>query len=97
LLPELAQRGAVSVSRLVEHDDNIEWPTLQQRVNVYNGEAVAVGFLELPDTLALTCWLHRDALIARLDRENRRRRRRQECAVARAAPAARGASACRFA
>jgi hypothetical protein len=29
----------------------------------------AVAFAELPDALALTCWLHKDALIAALDRE----------------------------
>ena len=65
----LAQRGAVNVSRLVEHDGDIEFPTLRLRALVHNATPGAVVFHEAADTVALTCWLHKDALIKRLDAE----------------------------
>ena len=40
---------------------------LQSRV--YNTEVPSVGFAEAPDVLPLIVWLHRDALIKRLDAE----------------------------
>jgi hypothetical protein len=64
----LAQRGP-SVSRLVELDQDIDWPTCELRSNVYNAPGGAIAFAEAPDTLALFAWLHRDALIKRLDAE----------------------------
>jgi len=66
----LAARGAVNVSRLVEHDHEIEFPMTQIRATVQNVEQPgAVAFAEVCDMAAITCWLHRDALVARLDAE----------------------------
>ena len=65
----LAMRGAPSVSDVIEHDRSVIWPTQNIRSQVYNTEVPSVAFAELPDTLALFAWLHRDGLIAALDRE----------------------------
>jgi hypothetical protein len=64
----LAMQGAPSVSRLVELDGPVDFQTQQVRSEVYNAQA-AVAFAEMPDTVALTCWLHKDTLIAALDCE----------------------------
>lgn len=64
----LAMQGAPSVSALIELDGKIEFQTLRVQSEVY-AEQRALAFAQVPDTLALTCWLHRDALIAALDRE----------------------------
>jgi hypothetical protein len=64
----LAQRGAPDISSLIEHDGAIAWPTLRLRSMVIGGpEALAFG--EVIDTVGLFAWMHRDALIARLDAE----------------------------
>ena len=65
----LAMQGAASVSRLVEHDGDIEFPTQQLRVTVHNAQPGAIGFVDVPDPVATLAWLHKDALIAALDRE----------------------------
>ena len=64
----LAQRGEVSVSRLVEHDGELELPT-QQLVVPVRGAQGAAGITEVPDTVAMFAWLHRDLLIKKLDAE----------------------------
>jgi hypothetical protein len=64
----LAMRGAPSVSALVELDGKIEFQTHQVRSTVYDASG-AVAFAEVPDAIALTCWLHKSGLIAALDRE----------------------------
>lgn len=66
-IEQLAQRGAVSVARLVEHDGAVEFPTMRVQSQVFNATPGAVAFAETPDVLALTAWLHKDALIAALD------------------------------
>ena len=66
---QLAQRGAPLVSSLVEHDREIAWPTQSVQSKVYNAENGAIVFHDATDALALVAWLHRDALIAALDRE----------------------------
>jgi hypothetical protein len=63
----LAQRGAVNVSRLVEHDGDLEFPT--QQVQVAIPPPAVVGFATVIDTVALVAWLHHDMLIGALDRE----------------------------
>ena len=64
----LAQAGAPSVSALVELDGGkIEFATTRLTSEIY-GEQRQLGFAEVPDAVALTCWLHKDALIALLDR-----------------------------
>jgi len=64
----LARRGAVSVSRLVEIDGELEWPLTRQTSEVI-AERRSLAFAEVPDTLALIAWLHKDALITAIDRE----------------------------
>ena len=60
----LAQRGTPAVSLLVEHDRQIQWPQTSLRATVYNAAVPGFAATETTDLLALTCWLHRDALIA---------------------------------
>ena len=64
----LAQRGAPDVSSLIEHDREIAWPMMRLSSQVISTER-ALAFTEVTDTVAMMCWLHRDALIAALDRE----------------------------
>ena len=65
----LAMQGAPSVSALVEHDGKIEFQARSIRSEARGAEQRALAFAEVPDTLALVAWLHKDALIAALDRE----------------------------
>jgi hypothetical protein len=68
LIETLAMRGAPSVSDLIEHDRQIVWPMQRVQSSVYNVETPAIAFAEVPD-IALVAWLHRDALIKKLDAE----------------------------
>lgn len=68
-IERLATLGQPDVSALIELDGKIAWPIQNLQSRVYNSEAGATAFAETPDTLALVAWLHRDALIAALDRE----------------------------
>ncbi|MGB7013346.1 MAG: hypothetical protein WBD97_23485, partial [Pseudolabrys sp.] len=69
----LAQRGAPSVSRLIEHDADLEFASENQSVPIIarGADAPVTGAVawSQPDVLALFCWLNRDALIAKLDEE----------------------------
>jgi hypothetical protein len=65
----LAQQGAPNVSDLVENDRQIVWPVTNLQSRIYNTEVPSLGFAETHDMLPLIAWLHRDALIAALDRE----------------------------
>ncbi|MET4034514.1 hypothetical protein ABIB94_008421 [Bradyrhizobium sp. JR7.2] len=64
----LAQRGTPSVSRLVELDGPVDFQT-QSLTSEVHAERRSLAFTETADALALVAWLHRDALIAALDRE----------------------------
>jgi hypothetical protein len=64
----LAMQGAPSVSALIELDGKIEFQT-QRLTSEVHGERRSLAFAEMPNTIALFAWLHRDALIAALDRE----------------------------
>ena len=66
---QLAERGATSVSHLVEHDRPVEFSMTQLMVPVHNATPGAVGFVDVTDALALFAWLHRDALIEKLSAE----------------------------
>ena len=68
-IEQLAMQGAPSVSSLIEHDGKIAWPMQMMRSEVRGGEHPALAFAEIPDALALACWLHKDALVAALTRE----------------------------
>lgn len=65
----LAMQGAPSVSRLVELDGPVEFQMLRVRSEVLGGAEPSLAFHEVPDAVALVAWLHKDALIATLDRE----------------------------
>ena len=52
---------------LLEHDREIQWPQTSLRATVYNAAVPGFAATETTDVLALTCWLHRDALIAKVD------------------------------
>jgi hypothetical protein len=67
-IEQLAERGTPSVARLVELDGKIEFATTRLTSEIY-GEQRQLGFAEVPDAVALTCWLHRDLLISKLDAE----------------------------
>jgi hypothetical protein len=64
----LAVRGAPNVANLIEHDGKIEFATLRVQAEVF-AEKRALAFSEQADALALFAWLHKDALIKRLDAE----------------------------
>jgi hypothetical protein len=66
----LAQIGAPVVSYVIEHDaaTSTIWPMRRMQSEVIAAER-ALAFAEVPDTLALFAWLHKEALIAALDRE----------------------------
>jgi hypothetical protein len=66
----LAELGAPSVGGLIEHNANlIEWPVTQISAKIYNSDPAAVGYVEVFDSRAFLCWLHKDAVLARLDAE----------------------------
>lgn len=66
----LAQRGSISVSHLIGHDRDLVLPTMQVTAAIGNVEAHgAFAIVEVFDAAACWCWLHKDALIARLDVE----------------------------
>ena len=89
----LAERGAVSVSRLVELDGDIEFPTQLLRAMVHSAAPGAVVRHVTVDVVGLIAWLHGDLLIKRHRCRNRRRRRRRERADAPTEATARGRSA----
>jgi hypothetical protein len=64
----LAMQGAPSASRLVELDGKIEFQT-QRLTSEVHAEQRALAFAQVPDTVALVAWLHKDALVKRLDAE----------------------------
>jgi hypothetical protein len=61
----LAIQGMPSITNLVEHDGNIEWPVQEVRSEVYS-EQRALAFATLPAGLALVAFLCKPALIARV-------------------------------
>jgi hypothetical protein len=64
----LAMQGAPSASSLIEHDGKIEFQA-QRVTSEVHAERRLLAFTEVPDAVALVAWLHKDALIAALDRE----------------------------
>jgi hypothetical protein len=71
----LAQRGEVDVSGLIEAGQPLRWPQVQQRLDLIGfavskvGEAQLGGVAqgEVSDAMALVAWLHRDALLAKIE------------------------------
>lgn len=68
-IEQLSQRGAPDVSLLIEMDRSVVWPTQRVQSEVHGTEQRAIAFTETLDALAIVAWLHKDALIAALDRE----------------------------
>jgi hypothetical protein len=64
----LSTQGVPSVSNLVERAGSVEFQTQRLQSEVF-AEQRAIGFAEVADAVALIAWLHKDALIAALDRE----------------------------
>lgn len=67
----LAARGAPTLFDVIDSRGDIKWPehiTRSMSMSVSNEPAQMV-ITTIPDTLAIFAWLHRDALIAGLDRE----------------------------
>jgi hypothetical protein len=64
---ELVAPRCPDVTLIVEHDGEIIWPMMRVQSQVFNAQPGAVAFAEVPDTLGLFVWLHRDALLAKLD------------------------------
>jgi hypothetical protein len=65
----LAQQGAPNVANLIEHDRQIEFATQRVQSSVYNTGTPALAFAEVEETIPLLVRLHKDAMIAALDRE----------------------------
>ena len=57
------------MTNLVEHDREIVWPEQSIRAQVFNTGTPAVAYAEVPATVALLAWVHKDALINRLEAE----------------------------
>ena len=68
-IEELAERGAPSVSALIEHDGEVIWPTTMLKARVHATEKGAVAIGEMIDVPALLAWIMvKDAgLLKRLD------------------------------
>ena len=54
---------------MVEHDGELIWPMTSLRAQVIGAEQRALAFTETADAVALVAWVHKDALIKRLDAE----------------------------
>jgi hypothetical protein len=69
----LAQRGAVSVSALVKYDGEVAFQSERKSVPIVvpvgKRAGAAVAAWQQFDALGAFCWLHKDALVAKLDRE----------------------------
>jgi hypothetical protein len=65
----LAARGAPTISLLIEHDREVAWAQTSLQARVFNAQIPSFAAAETADVFALIAWLHKDALIARLDRE----------------------------
>jgi len=68
-IEQLAERGAVSVSRLVEHDGDVEFADEHRTVPVFVAKDAAVASWTQPDAVALFAWMFRDELVKRLEAE----------------------------
>jgi hypothetical protein len=63
----MAEAAAPVVSDVVEHDRSIVWPTRSVRAEILS-ERPTFAATEVHDALGLFAWLHKDALIAALDK-----------------------------
>lgn len=63
-IERLAERGRPVLTAAIERGEPIEWPRRAERLIGSNG-----GHVDQIDVLGMLAWLHRDALLAALDRE----------------------------
>lgn len=64
----LAERGRPYVAGLIEHGDEVRFAEASKSARVSADKPALAQWVE-PDAMATLAWLHRDALIAALDRE----------------------------
>ena len=65
----LAEIGSPDVSDLIEHDRPVAFQMQRVQSDVVGIEATAFAFAQISDAVALTCWLHKDSIIKKLDAE----------------------------
>ena len=65
----LAQIGQPDVSDLIENDRPVTFPMQRVQSDVVGIEMTAFAFAQVPDTVAMFAWLHKDAIIKKLDAE----------------------------
>lgn len=66
---QLAESGRPLVENAIDHNEPIPFPTRTYQVRIFNADPSAVGFVEIPDPVALIAWLLPDALSAALNHE----------------------------
>lgn len=69
LVDPLAEAGAPRADHAIEHGGPISFPTRTYHVRIFNADPSAIGFVEIPDPVALLAWLLPDALLTAIDRE----------------------------
>lgn len=65
----LAERGRPYVAGLIEHGEEVRFSDVSRSAMARGGDVPTLAQWDEPDVLALAVWLHRDTLIAALDRE----------------------------
>ena len=65
----LASRGAIDPSNVVEHGGELVWPMTPLSSEVHGAQERGIAFAQVLDTAAVFAWLHRDALLAAIDKE----------------------------
>jgi hypothetical protein len=65
-IEQLAARGRPDVTMLIKNDANVGFPQTRLKSQVLGGAESALAFTEVPDTLALFTWLHKEPLLAAL-------------------------------
>lgn len=65
-IEQLAARGCPDVTMLIEHDREIAWPTQRVQSQVFAEQQMLLAFTEVPDTLALLAFVHKQALLSAL-------------------------------
>ncbi|MEZ2144933.1 hypothetical protein AAE026_21975 [Bradyrhizobium sp. DN5] len=64
----VAESGRPLVEQAVEHNEQVSFPSQSHQVRIFNSDPAAIGYVELPNTLEVVFWLHRDELIASMER-----------------------------
>ncbi|MCD9821625.1 hypothetical protein [Bradyrhizobium japonicum] len=67
LIDRLADQGQPNLDAAIEHGMDIVFATTRLQSLVYNAQPRAVAYAEVPDVLALMCWVLRDQLLAKIN------------------------------